>query len=95
MTEIVRGKRFEDLCKMDSRKEKGKITFGEKELIPDSQVWVKVLGLIQECDTLVLVGKCEYSASPTMTWLYIIARVLNVSYRRDNPIKINVIDKSS
>lgn len=85
---IEKGSRFQDLCRKDSSK--ARITFGESELNPDWQVWVKVLGLIQETETLILVGSTTYEHSPTLTWLHIFAKVLNVSYRRENPMKIIV-----
>lgn len=81
------GYRLEDL-----ERKMGEKTFGESELNPNWQTWVKVLRLLQETDTIVLLGPATYENSPTLTWLYIYCRILNASYRRDNPIII--LDKN-
>lgn len=66
---------------------KGMEKFARIEPMP-KKTCVKLLMLLQECETLELHSEPTYQSDPTATWIYCYVRILNVSWRKDNPIKI-------
>jgi len=46
------------------------------------------IAFVMRCDIMVLGCKPDYQNSHGVTWEHIVARVMNLSYRKDNPIKI-------
>ena len=73
----------------------GKLEWGEEDLKKwNTDDWRRfqagfmAAGFLSRCDIMVLGCEPRYSESHGVTWEFIIANMLNVSWRKDNPIKI-------
>lgn len=73
----------------------GKMSWGKEDFeLWNEDDWRRIqaglmaAGFLSRADIMVLGCKPLYSESHGVTWEYIIANMLNYSYRKDNPIKI-------